>query len=104
MRARDASRSVVKDAALRLGALNLGMFLGAQADAPPKLAAFAYAFEHLEIGSYELLKRVAARVEDAETIAAADEILLQERAAAVRIRDLFEHALEASLEKIRAKM
>jgi ferritin-like metal-binding protein YciE len=104
LRARDASRSVVKDAALRLGALNLGMFLGAQADTPPKLAAFAYAFEHLEIGSYELLKRVAARVEDAETIAAADEILLQERAAAARIHDLFEHALEATLEEIRTKM
>jgi ferritin-like metal-binding protein YciE len=97
--ARGGSPSAVKDAALRLGALNLGMFLKAQADAPVKLAAFAYAFEHLEIAAYELLKRVAARVEDDQTVSAAYDILLQERAAAARIHVLFDHALEATLEE-----
>lgn len=97
--ARGASRSTLKDAALRLGALNMGALLRAQVDTPAKLAAFAYAFEHLEIASYELLKRVAARVEDVETIAAADQILLHERSAAGRIHDLFDHALDASLEE-----
>lgn len=99
LKARGASPSAMKDAALKLGALNLGMFLGAQVDTPAKLAAFAYAFEHLEIASYELLNRVARKVEDAETIAAVDEILLQERAAAARVHGLFDHALEASLEE-----
>jgi ferritin-like metal-binding protein YciE len=97
--ARGASRSSLKDAALRLGAFNLGIFLRVQIDTPVKLAGFAYAFEHLEIASYELLKRVATRVEDVETAAAADDILLQERAAAARVHELFDHALEASLEE-----
>jgi len=99
LEARGSSRSAIKDAALRLGALNLGMFLKAQVDAPAKLAAFAYAFEHLEIAAYELLKRVAGRAHDEQTVAVADQILLQERAAGGRIHELFDAALEASLEE-----
>jgi ferritin-like metal-binding protein YciE len=99
LRARGAKPSAIKDAALRLGALNLGMFLKAQVDTPAKLAAFAYAFEHLEIAAYELLKRVATRIEDEDTIRAADEILVQERAAAAGIHLLFDHALQATLEE-----
>jgi ferritin-like metal-binding protein YciE len=68
-------------------------------DTPAKLAGFAYAFEHLEIAAYELLGRVARRVGDEETMAAVDEILPQERAAAERIRGLFGQALQASLEQ-----
>ncbi len=97
--ARGESPSAIKDAALRLGALNLGMFLGAQADTPAKLAAFAYAFEHLEVAAYELLSQVAARAGDEETVALAGEIMVQERAAAARIHRLFDHALDASLEE-----
>jgi ferritin-like metal-binding protein YciE len=98
LQARGGGPSAIKDAALRLGALNLGLFLKAQTDTPAKLAAFAYAFEHLEVAAYELLKRVAARAGDEQTAAVADEILFDERAAAGRIHSLFEHALEASLE------
>jgi ferritin-like metal-binding protein YciE len=97
--ARGGSPSALKDAALKLGALNLGMFLKAQVDTPAKLAAFAYAFEHLEIASYELLKRVAQRVEDDETVSTTYSILLEERAAAARLHDLFDRALDASLEQ-----
>jgi ferritin-like metal-binding protein YciE len=103
LQARGASPSAIKDAALRLGALNLGLFLKAQVDTPAKLAAFAYAFEHLEIAAYELLKRVAARAEDEQTTATVDEILLQERAAAGHIHDLFDAALDASLEEAGVK-
>jgi ferritin-like metal-binding protein YciE len=95
--ARGSSPSTLKDAALRLGALNWGMFFQAQVDTPAKLAGFSYAFEHLEIAAYELLKRVAARAVDEETIAAAEKILLQERNAAGRIHSLFDYALDASL-------
>jgi ferritin-like metal-binding protein YciE len=59
---RGAQPSVIKDAALRLGALNWGGFFGAQPDTPVKLAVFSYAFEHLEIGAYELLRRVKRRL------------------------------------------
>jgi ferritin-like metal-binding protein YciE len=97
LEARGASASKLKDAGLSLGALNWGGFFGAQPDTPAKLAGFSYAFEHLEIASYELLRRVAHRAGDADTIRIADQILAQERAAARRIRSLFEPALEAAL-------
>ncbi len=100
---RGGSPSAIKDAALRLGALNLGMFLKAQTDTPAKLAAFAYAFEHLEVAAYELLKRVAARAGDQETVLMADGILFDERAAAARVHSLFDHALEASLQEAGVK-
>ncbi|HEX2392951.1 MAG TPA: DUF892 family protein [Solirubrobacterales bacterium] len=85
LQARGADTSRVKDAALRLGALNLGGFFGAQPDTTAKLSGFAYAFENLEVGAYELLKRVAARAGDPETAELADRILAEERAAAARI-------------------
>jgi len=97
LEARGSSPSRLKDAALRLGALNWGAFFRAQPDTPAKLAGFAYAFEHLEIGAYELLRRVAARADDPETEQLADRILAQERAAAERIESLFEPALDATL-------
>jgi ferritin-like metal-binding protein YciE len=93
-----ARPSRLKDAALRLGALNWGTFFGAQPDTPAKLAAFSYAFEHLEIGAYELLRRVADRTGDAQTQAMADTILGEERAAAEKIHGAFDSALDASLE------
>jgi ferritin-like metal-binding protein YciE len=99
LEARGDSPSALKDAAMRLGAFNLGMFFKAQPDTPAKLAAFAYAFEHLEVAAYELLKRVAARAGDEETVAAADTILVEERGAAATVHEQFDHALDASLEE-----
>jgi ferritin-like metal-binding protein YciE len=95
--ARGGDPSSLKDAALRLGALNWGAFFQAHPDTPGKLAAFAYAFEHLEIAGYEELKRVAARVGDAETTATAERILAEERAAAEKLAGAFDRAVEASL-------
>jgi ferritin-like metal-binding protein YciE len=80
--ARDGGASKLKDLALRAGGLNLGAFFGAQPDTTPKLAGFAYAFEHLEIAAYELLKRVAVRAGDSATAEMAETILAEERAAA----------------------
>lgn len=93
-----ARPSRIKDAALRLGALNWGLFFGAQPDTPAKLAAFSYAFEHLEIAAYELLRRVAGRAGDDQTQAIADTILGEERAAADKIHRAFDTALDAALE------
>jgi ferritin-like metal-binding protein YciE len=94
--------SVLKDAALRLGALNWAGFFGAQPDTPGKLAAFAYAFEHLEIGGYEQLRRVAERAGDRATADLAGRILADERRAAERISSLFTDAADASLEAVGA--
>jgi ferritin-like metal-binding protein YciE len=95
--------STLKDAALRLGALNWAAFFQGHPDTPGKLAGFAYAFEHLEIGSYEQLKRVARRAGDDDTFAAADRILVQERAAAGLIAGAFEEAAAAALESVDLK-
>jgi ferritin-like metal-binding protein YciE len=93
-----AGPSRIKDAAMRLGALNWGSFFQAHPDTPGKLAAFSYAFEHLEIAGYELLLRVARRAGDESTVATAQQILLQERAAATKIKDSFDRATEAALQ------
>ena len=98
LEAHDSSPSRLKDAVMRVGALNVGAFMGAQPDTPAKLAGFAFAFEHLEIGGYEELKRVAARAGDDETVRVAETIIAEERAAAERIRAQFPPAVEATLE------
>jgi ferritin-like metal-binding protein YciE len=97
LRLRGGRTSRFKDIALRGGGVNLGGFFGAQPDTPAKLAGFAFAFEHLEIGAYEQLRRVARRAGDEETVALAERILPEERAAAGAVREQFEPAVEASL-------
>ena len=84
---RGATPSGIKDAALRLGALNWGAFFGAQPDTPAKLAGFAYAVENLEVAAYELLLRVARRAGDGETVALAEAILAEEKSAAESVAD-----------------
>jgi UDP-glucose 4-epimerase len=79
--------SLVKDATLKVGGLNLSAFFGAQPDSTTKLAGFAFAFEYLEVAAYELLQRVAARAGDEEVAAAAAEILAEERRAAERVAE-----------------
>lgn len=82
---RGASPSLVKDATLKAGGLNLSAFFGAQPDSTTKLAGFAFAFEYLEVAAYELLRRVAARAGDEGVVATAEEILAEERHAAERV-------------------
>jgi ferritin-like metal-binding protein YciE len=94
------SPNKLKDAAMRLGALNWGTFFQSHPDTPGKLAAFSYAFEHLEIGGYELLRRVATRAGDAETALMAATITGQERAAAERIARRWDRAVDASLREV----
>jgi ferritin-like metal-binding protein YciE len=100
--AHGASPSKLQDAAMRLGALNIGGFFKAQRDTPAKLAGFSYAFEHLEIAAYEELKRVAARAADEDTVRVAERIEAEERAAANAIAANWDVALQASLESVGA--
>jgi ferritin-like metal-binding protein YciE len=90
--------SSLKDTAMRAGALNWTAFFAAHPDTPGKLAAFAYAFEYLEIGGYEQLKRVAARAGDVETARLAERVVAQERSAAATLRGLFPEAARLGLE------
>jgi ferritin-like metal-binding protein YciE len=95
-----ADASSFKDAAMRLGALNWGAFFQGHPDTPGKLVAFAYAFEHLEIGGYEQLKRVADAAGDTETARIAETILGEERHAAQSIAGAFDTAAEESLRAV----
>jgi ferritin-like metal-binding protein YciE len=81
--------------ALRMGALNLGTFFKVQPDTPVKLAGFAYAFEALEAGGYELLARTADRAGDTQTAELARRILAQERAAAEKVAGTWDAAVDA---------
>jgi ferritin-like metal-binding protein YciE len=96
--ARGSAPSRVKDAALAAGGLNWGAFFAAHPDTPGKLAAFAFAVEHLEAAGYEQLGVVARRAGDEQASAAAARIAGQERAAAERIASHFDEAARAALE------
>jgi ferritin-like metal-binding protein YciE len=92
--AHDARPSRFQAGVMRAGALNIGTFFKAQPDTPIKLAGFAYAFEALETGAYELLTRVARRAGDEETAAVAQRILAEERTAAARVAATWDTAAE----------
>jgi ferritin-like metal-binding protein YciE len=102
LEAHDSGPSRFQAAALRLGGLNAGTFFKAQPDTPAKLAGFAFAFEHIEIGSYELLRRMADRAGDAMTVQVTERILTEERAMAERIRSLWDGAVDAGLRAVGA--
>lgn len=100
LESRGGDSSGVKDAAMRGGALSWATFFETQPDTPGKLVAFAYAFEHLEIAAYEELKRVAQKAGDTETAQTADEILVEERAAAAKLAGSFDRATDAALRDV----
>jgi ferritin-like metal-binding protein YciE len=97
LEAHGAARSKLKDLGLRGGALNIAAFFAAQPDTDVKLAGFGYAFENLEIATYELLRRVAERAGDAETAAMAEEIRGQELEAAKRIASTWERIMQSRM-------
>ncbi len=100
LEAKGGDTNSLKDTAMKAGALQWGTFFKAHPDSPGKLVAFVYAFEHLEIGAYEQLKRVAERANDAETVQLAEKILDQERTAAKKLAGEFDRAATASLVEV----
>jgi ferritin-like metal-binding protein YciE len=102
LEAHDAGPNPIKDAAMRLGALNWGAFFQAHPDTPGKLACFAFAFEHLEIAGYEQLRHVAERAGDTQTVDVVNRIVGEEREAAGKIAGQFDRAAEASLDAVGA--
>ncbi len=66
-------------------------------DTPAKLAAFAYAFEFLEVGAYEQLARIAKHAGDDQTERLCRKTSAAERGMADRLWQRLDAALEASL-------
>jgi ferritin-like metal-binding protein YciE len=96
------SPSSVKDVAMRMGAFNWATFFKAHPDTPGKVAAFAYAFEHLEIAGYKQLGEVARRADDEDTSALAGRIAGEEGNAASLIAARWDDAAKASLAQVGA--
>jgi ferritin-like metal-binding protein YciE len=97
LEAHGGAPSTVKQAAGILGALAkipLDIVRGEKAG---RNARDGYATEHMEIASYELLKRIAQRANDQETVADCDLIIEQERTMAETIAANWEKFAELSL-------
>jgi ferritin-like metal-binding protein YciE len=96
LEAHDAGRSMLKDLGGRVSALALGTGILAQKNTPAKLVAVAYGYENFEVASYELLRRVAARARDTDTVEMCDRILVNERQAVEKLGASYDLALQAA--------
>jgi ferritin-like metal-binding protein YciE len=97
LEAHGASPSKGRDMAMQAGALAIGAATQVAPDTPVRLAALAFAFENLEIASYRLIRRLATRAGDTDTVSVVDRILEQEEAAAELVEGTFDRALEITL-------
>src|SRR3954462_7471205 len=68
LEARGGEPSRFKKIVMELGGKGFILFARSQPDTPGKLTVHAYSYEALEQSSYELLRRVAERAGDAETV------------------------------------
>jgi ferritin-like metal-binding protein YciE len=97
LEAHGATPSMVKQAAGMLEALMKMPLDIVRGERTGRGARDAYTTEHLEIASYELLRRVAERAGDEETARACLDILEQERAMARFIEENWDRFAEQSL-------
>lgn len=98
--AHGAGPSTLKDVAQKGVAAVTGAIASAAPDTSGKMLIQAYAFEHLEIASYRMLRQVARRASDQETVQVADRILEQEHAAAQTLSDLLERVADHDLRQM----
>jgi ferritin-like metal-binding protein YciE len=92
LEALDAGPSKLKDVAQKGVAAVGGALAGAAPDTTGKVAIQAFTTENLEIASYRTLRAVAHQAGDSETVALAERILTEERAAAQKLDGLLERA------------
>ena len=97
LEAHGASPSVVRQAAGVVEALMKVPLDLVRGERSGRTARDAYTTEHLEIASYELLRRVAERAGDEETAVVCRDILEQERAMATYIEENWDRFAELSL-------
>jgi ferritin-like metal-binding protein YciE len=97
LEAHDASPSTVRQIGGVLGALAKMPLDFVRGEKAGRNARDSYAAEHLEIASYELLRRVAEKAGDEETAQAAREIIAEEQAMASLIESNWDKFVEVSL-------
>jgi ferritin-like metal-binding protein YciE len=97
LEAHDTEPSAVKQIGGVLGALAKLPLDFVRGENSGRNARDAYATEHLEIASYELLRRVAQKAGDEETAEAAAEIIAEEQAMARIIEEHWDTFAELSL-------
>src|SRR2546421_9724006 len=90
--AHGAEPSKVKDLVGTLTGKGFGAFAMAQPDTPGKLVVHAYSYEHMEEAAYQLLRLLAERVGDEQTVEAARRIQQQEQTMAERLERLVDDA------------
>jgi ferritin-like metal-binding protein YciE len=99
LEAHDAQPSTVRQAAGIMQALAKMPLDMVRGDKAGRNARDGFATEHLEIASYELLKRVARRAGDEETATACDDIIAEEQAFAATIAEHWDRFVELSLQE-----
>jgi ferritin-like metal-binding protein YciE len=99
LRAHEASPSAVRQVGGVLGALAKMPLDMVRGEKPGRNARDAFATEHLEIASYELLRRVAEKAGDEETAQAAREIIEEEKHMANLISANWDRFAELSLKE-----
>jgi ferritin-like metal-binding protein YciE len=97
LEAYDTAPSTVKQIGGVLGALAKIPLDFVRGEKAGRNARDGYATEHLEIASYELLRRIAEKAGDEQTAQAAQEILAEEQAMAKTIEDNWDKFAELSL-------
>ena len=97
LEAHGGDTSKVREVGGVLGALAKMPFDMVRGDKAGRNARDGYATEHMEIASYELLKRIAQRAGDDATVQACERIIEQERSMAKKIEESWDAAAEQSL-------
>jgi ferritin-like metal-binding protein YciE len=99
LEAHGSSPSAVKQIGGVLGALAKMPLDFVRGEKAGRNARDGYATEHLEIASYELLRRIAQKAGDEETAQAASEIIVEEAAMAKLIEEHWDTFAELSLQE-----
>jgi ferritin-like metal-binding protein YciE len=99
LEAHDVAPSTVKQIGGVLGALAKVPLDFVRGEKAGRNARDGYATEHLEIASYELLRRIAEKAGDEETARAAREIIAEEAAMAKLIEENWDKFAEHSLQE-----
>ena len=97
LEAHSATPSMVKEAGGIAGALLKSVLDLTRGEKAGRNARDGYATEHLEIASYELLRRIAQKAGDEQTAQVAQDIIAEERAMAALLEQSWDRFAELSL-------